>query len=283
MEEGEDPSSWLFQQGINAEHVYPQSKGAEETPMKSDMYNIYPCKENVNSSRGNCIFGEIEDTETNTWYYLDTKLSSIPANNIDLYSEKDNETCTFEPRESVKGNIARSVFYFYAIYQQTADNYDNTFFPLQKNILLEWHYADPVDDKESQRNTLIQSYQGNFNPFILDSTLARRAFFMADAVYPEGDKNCYDVMNGIAPSHHQPATTLSFSLNILNDKLIIRYNDIEPANGTVFIYDLNGKQYFQTAFLPQQNIDIKNLNCGVYFVKIITDKGTSGIRKFFVE
>ena len=34
------------------------------------------------------------------------------------------------------------------------------------STLLQWHLDDPVNDTERLRNDLIQTYQGNRNPFI---------------------------------------------------------------------------------------------------------------------
>ena len=56
-----DPSTHLYNNGMNCEHLWPQSLGAENEPMKSDMHHLRPCKENVNSSRGNKPFDEIYD------------------------------------------------------------------------------------------------------------------------------------------------------------------------------------------------------------------------------
>ncbi|MEM6316921.1 MAG: endonuclease [Bacteroidota bacterium] len=192
LESGRDPSVSAFQneRGLNAEHVYPQSKGARNEPGRSDMHNLYPSKVNVNSARGSCIFGDIDDDDTEFWFVLGEQLSQMPTSNRDEYSEKDEESCVFEPRESVKGDIARAVFYFYTIYQRQADNAAPNFFDLQKETLLAWHQKDPVDEKEIRRNELIASYQGNENPFVIDSTLARRAFFEADAMFEEGSPNC---------------------------------------------------------------------------------------------
>ena len=49
-------------QGINCEHTWPQSMGANQEPQKSDLHHLYPCKSNVNSSRGNHPYSEIIDT-----------------------------------------------------------------------------------------------------------------------------------------------------------------------------------------------------------------------------
>lgn len=186
-----DPSIHAFNLGINAEHVFPQSMGAGDEPARSDMYNIFPSRVDVNSSRSNCPYGEIVDTDTEVWYYLNQQMASIPASNIDLYTEKDNnalypllsagQQCALEPREEKKGDLARAIFYFYTIYNSTNVNgyvsYANdAFFNAMKTTLLQWHDDDPVDAVESARNNAIKSHQGNDNPFVIDSALAQRLF-----------------------------------------------------------------------------------------------------------
>ena len=156
-----DPSSHLYDNGLDCEHLWPQSMGAGQSPMKSDMHHLRPCKSNVNSSRGNKPYNEINDNETNTWFRLNMQTSSIPSSFIDEYSESGSSS--FEPREDVKGDVARSMFYFYTMYPDVAD--DN-FFNTQKEILKTWHYQDPVDSNELQRTWSIASYQDNLpNPF----------------------------------------------------------------------------------------------------------------------
>jgi endonuclease I len=184
-----DPSIHAFNLGINAEHVYPQSMGAMNEPGKSDLHNLFPAKANVNSSRSSCPFAEINNSDSETWYYLEQSMSTIPTSDIDKYSEKDNDANypllnnqgSFEPRESKKGDIARAVFYFYTIYNSINTNaytaYANDdFFNYMKTDLLQWHIQDPVDQAEIERNNEIKTYQGNDNPFILDPTLALRLF-----------------------------------------------------------------------------------------------------------
>ncbi|MTI88828.1 MAG: PKD domain-containing protein [Balneolaceae bacterium] len=169
----EDPSTDAYNKGINAEHTWPQSMGAGNEPAKSDLHHLFPTKSNVNSARNNDPLGEIDDNLTDTWYYLDQSQSTIPTSNIDLYAENYGSTA-FEPREQHKGNAARAVFYFVAIYQSEADQ---NFFDQQKDDLYQWHYADAVDAVELTRSSDIAGYQGNENPFVLDTSLVRRAFF----------------------------------------------------------------------------------------------------------
>ena len=181
---GVDPSTDLYNNGMNCEHLWPQSLGAGNAPLKSDMHHLRPCKENVNTSRGNKPYADIEDNETNTWYWLNYQYSGIPQSNIDQFSESGSNY--FEPREDVKGDIARSMFYFYTMYTSVADN---DFFEIQKATLLQWHYQDLPNATENQRTWEIANYQDNLpNPFIVDSTLIRRCYFYSPPAL-QGDIN----------------------------------------------------------------------------------------------
>lgn len=184
LDTGRDPTTDAFQKGLNTEHTWPQSMGAGSEPMKSDMHHLFPAKDNVNSARGNHPYDEIPDAQADAWYYADRSRSTPPTTGIDRWSEKDNETPRpgftgrFEPREDHKGNAARAMFYFRTMYPEAADR---AFFDAQKTVLRAWNALDPVDAREKQRTEAIARHQGNVNPFVLDSTLVRRAFFEGEA------------------------------------------------------------------------------------------------------
>lgn len=161
--------------GMNTEHAYPQSKGAATGNARSDMHHLYPTRIPVNEARGNLPFAEIPDQQTQKWFYKTFVLTSIPAVDKDLYSEAN--ASAFEPRESVKGDVARAVFYFYTMYTAEALNADPNFFQLQRATLCQWHYNDRADSAELIKTLRIAPYQENKpNPFILDCTLARRIY-----------------------------------------------------------------------------------------------------------
>ena len=70
---------------------------------------------------------------------------------------------------------ARTMFYFYTMYSDVADEY---FFAVQKDILKTWHEQDPINENEITRTWQIADYQEyKPNPFILDETLIERAYF----------------------------------------------------------------------------------------------------------
>jgi hypothetical protein len=155
--------------------------GAGDEPQKSDMHHLFPCKSNVNSSRGNDPFAEIPDEETDKWFRDDYYLTTIPDEYIDEYAEKlNNSNERFEPREDHKGNSARAMFYFNAIYNDVADQ---NFWELQKDDLLDWNYLDEVDPEELERTWGIANYQNNPNPFVLDNSLALRIWFEDQIIY----------------------------------------------------------------------------------------------------
>ena len=84
----------------------------------------------------------------------------------------------FEPRDEVKGDVARMLFYMAVRYEgydeyldlelneNILDRSDISPFHGKLSLLLEWNLLDPVDDFERQRNEVIFGYQGNRNPFI---------------------------------------------------------------------------------------------------------------------
>jgi endonuclease I len=181
LDPDEDPTQDAFSKGINTEHTWPQSKGAGEEPARSDMHALYPTREGVNSARSNHPYAEIPDSETDGWYRLSQSQSTIPSSTISEWSEKDNENPDagydgrFEPREDHKGNAARAATYFYVIYETEADIADPEFMDVQRDVLLDWHDQDAVDPLEYDRSQFIKAQQGAANPFVLDTTLVRRA------------------------------------------------------------------------------------------------------------
>ena len=81
----------------------------------------------------------------------------------------------FEPRDEVKGDVARILFYLMIRYNE-ADSYKLTTVATSVEMLLRWNEADPVDSWEMNRNNVIEGIQGNRNPFIDHPELASVLF-----------------------------------------------------------------------------------------------------------
>jgi len=144
---------------INREHVWAKSHGdfTDWMPMYSDVHNLKPADASVNVDRSNKDFdnGGVQHPEATGCYYTDS---------------------TWEPRDAVKGDIARIIFYMATRYEGGNGEIDlevvdwvNTYPNAQHgklSTLLQWNLLDPPDDFERNRNNAIYSFQHNRNPFI---------------------------------------------------------------------------------------------------------------------
>ncbi|MEN2494610.1 MAG: Extracellular ribonuclease [Hyphomicrobiaceae bacterium hypho_1] len=153
--------------GWNREHLWPQSRGTQKLPMKSDLHHVHPVDASVNRRRGNLDFGE------------DGKPEGEAPN---TFIGKRN----FEPRNEIKGDIARSLFYMDIRYEGRSGNPDlqlvKKFVTRKSNnvgnlcMLLIWHKEDPVDTIERNRHDRVARIQGNRNPFIDTPSVANQLF-----------------------------------------------------------------------------------------------------------
>ena len=125
----------------NREHVWPQSllgvsANNGEVNVASDLYNLMPANPGENSSRGNSPYSAMG--------------------------------LGYEPRDEVKGDVARALFYMMIMYDEL--NLVNTAPGVYEmgylNELLQWHLDDPVDEFEMNRLEVIYSEQNNRNPFV---------------------------------------------------------------------------------------------------------------------
>ncbi len=172
---GEDPSKFLYAdgdpQGINCEHAWPRSKGAGDGFAYSDMHHLFPTQVGVNQARGNRPYGEVQDHRADRWYRLSELRQDLPPEaTINEYCELGDGR--FEPREAIKGDVARALFYIHYIYPELVEA---NFFGTSLFTLRYWHMTDPPDTRERSRTWQIARYQdGKPNPFIVDPTLIDR-------------------------------------------------------------------------------------------------------------
>lgn len=146
----------------NREHVWAKSHGFPDQGQLAytDAHHLRPADASVNSERSNLDFDN-----------GGTPITEAPDN------AKDGDS--FEPRDQMKGDVARMLFYMDVRYEGAAtDNTpdlvlvdrvgtENGSPELGKLCTLySWHQADPVSDWERNRNHVVYEFQGNRNPFI---------------------------------------------------------------------------------------------------------------------
>lgn len=142
---------------MNVEHTWPQSLGAGQEPERSDMHHLFPTDSRTNSTRNNLPFCTV-DRDAEVTFEEGGSLRGVAVN--------DGRVC-FEPRDEHKGDAARAMFYFAAVYDEVLD-------PFQEDTLRAWHAAFPPTEEDVARNDRIETLQGSRNPFVDDPTLVAR-------------------------------------------------------------------------------------------------------------
>jgi deoxyribonuclease I len=137
---------------FNTEHTWAQTYGAKSEPEKSDLFHLRPTYEAANSARASYPFGYVIGTPT----YSDSG----------CYLGVGNKGfVVFEARDKVKGDIARSLFYF-ALKYGNISSVDMSFLEKQYEDMYQWQAKDTVDTIEMERNSRIEESQKIRNPFI---------------------------------------------------------------------------------------------------------------------
>ncbi|MFJ2172885.1 endonuclease I family protein [Streptomyces sp. NPDC087851] len=144
----------------NREHVWAKSHGdfGEATGPGTDIHHLRPEDVSVNSIRGNKDFDN-----------GGSAVSGAPGN----YTDSDS----FEPRDAVKGDVARMLLYMAVRYEgddswpdlEPNEKVNNGSSPAmgKLSVLKQWSDEDPPDTFEKRRNDVIYNqYQHNRNPFI---------------------------------------------------------------------------------------------------------------------
>lgn len=151
---GGDSEDW------NREHVWAKSHGDFGTDVGpgTDVHHLRPTDVTVNSARGNLDFDEGGEP-------------------VDEAPESSSDDDSFEPRDEVKGDVARMIMYMDVRYDgengypdlAVNDQVDNGSNPNigKISVLLRWNEMDPPSQFEQRRNDVIyDQFQHNRNPFI---------------------------------------------------------------------------------------------------------------------
>ena len=170
----------------NREHVYSKSLANPNLGTSgpgADAHNLRPCDAQRNSSRSNRKFaagsGNSGITAAGHWY----------------------------PGDEWKGDVARMMMYMHIRYgNQTPASGVGIGNPVANDsgmidLFLQWNAEDPVSDLEKQRNPVLESVQGNRNPFIDNPALATQIWGgpQAEDLFGNGNGN-NDTQAPTAPS-----------------------------------------------------------------------------------
>lgn len=136
------PAIWM------ANHFECETRDCDHPIYKhaeGDLHNLWLAVRSINSSRKNNLYGEVDG---------DRRFDYCP----DFERTYSPDPVRIEPRNVVKGNVARTLFYMSSEYK----------FDLKgmKPMLKRWNRLDPPNEHEHWRNDRIFELQGTRNKFI---------------------------------------------------------------------------------------------------------------------
>lgn len=251
----------------NREHTVPQSWFGDATPMKTDLFHVYPTDGWVNNKRGNLPLGKVSNPT-----YTSGNGSKIGPCSASGYSGT-----VFEPIDEYKGDLARTYFYMSVCYKnknlgQTSESMfeGSELKPWALQMLLQWHYNDPVSQKEIDRNNAVYAIQHNRNPFI-DCPYFAEAIWAGHCDFesclsPLESANTEIYVNQLSAS---PNPTNGI-VNITSDKTMT----------SISIFNILGEKTF---YIEQETnfaeINVEQYESGIYFVLAIFHNGSSATTK----
>ena len=236
----------------NREHVFARSLASPSLSVSvagsgTDVHNLRACDGDMNSSRSNRLFAEgigfSHITSDGNWY----------------------------PGDEWRGDVARIIMYMHLRYnnQCSANNTafsNNTYNIDMPDIFLLWNINDPVSSLEIQRNNIIQSFQGNRNPFIDNPYLATLIW---------GGSPATDTWGALSVENLNKLEVSIYPT--LVDDIIFIQNDTNKKL-SYHIYNVTGQLVSQST-KSNHEIDVSSLESGLHFLKLSNNEN-SVIYKF---
>ena len=112
--------------------------------MEADLFNLYPAVGEVNGDRSNFNYG---------------MASGVAPQYGQCPTKVDFAQRVAEPRDEVKGLVARTTFYMF-------DRYNLSMSRQQQQLLMAWDKQHPVTPWEKERDSRIAAIMGHPNPFV---------------------------------------------------------------------------------------------------------------------
>ncbi|MCA1763656.1 MAG: endonuclease [Cryomorphaceae bacterium] len=249
--------------GWNREHVWPQSRGNFGTSPGpgTDTHCLRPSNIQVNADRGSKFFANC------------VNCTPVINQGQETGNFIDEPNSSFEPRDAIKGDIARMLFYMAVRYEggsgpdlELIDNIlvEGNNPPLMGVVsdLLEWNEEDPVDDFEINRNEVVFGYQGNRNPFVDHPELAEHIWG--------------DLMGETWPFTMSTFTETPRVFNV--------YPNPTDGNITIsgkwesaWVFDVTGQQV--AAFSDGSETDLEGFSKGMYTLIILGSSGEKEVTR----
>jgi len=258
-------------QKFNREHSFPKSWFNDAAPMHNDAYHVVPADKFVNGIRGNYAYGIVGSANF-------TSLNgSKRGNNVAVGAPN---AIVFEPAAEYKGVFALIYFYIATRDQNQVPGWtgkdsegdsmldgssDKVFSQWALDMLYQWHIADPVSVKETNRNNVIFTYQGNRNPFV------DRPEYVASIWQSVLSTSQYNALSAVVV---YPNPSINQRINIQTETVL---DEIQLIN-------VNGQimQQIKNPAVNNNTYSVENISSGFYFLRL-TSENQSVVKKVIVN
>jgi endonuclease I len=256
---------------FNREHSFPKSwfGGSTSSDPGCDAFHVMPTDKKINGLRSNYCYGTVPTTN-NTIPLSYPTTCKLGVNNT---AGAPSGLIVFEPADEFKGDVARNYFYMATCYENVIASWQNIdtanganfldgtnttcYKPWALNMLYQWHLADPVSQKEIDRNNVIyynSNGQANRNPYI-DNPQWVLAVWGANLA-----TESYDYL---ATTYVYPNPAKDYKITIESP---VKIDDIQLIN-------INGQLMIEIKkpIFENNTYSLENLPQGFYFLKMISD------------
>jgi len=256
--------------GWNREHVWAKSRGDFGTSPGpgTDAHHIRPSDISVNGARENRWF------DTCSIPYVD---GAVPTGCF-----KDNVRWVWQPRDEVKGDVARMIFYMACRYEGgssepdleiidflPADNFTREPVHAKLSALMAWHKEDTVNAFERNRNEVIYGYQKNRNPFIDHPEYAEKIWGSDTIEVPTQ-------ISQINPKWFDE-NSMQIHPNPVSIRTTISFSNPDHSAYQLIIYDISGRVRRRVQNLYGESIILQrdDLPSGIYLIEL---RGTANYK-----
>lgn len=163
------------------EHIWAKSNGfnSKGNPAYSDLHHLRAADMRNNNTRSSLPFAELDNVKKEVKDFSgNTSGKTGTASGVSAY----------EPFDSYKGDVARALLYMATCYISGSPSLSLTTGTNSSgskwgflHTLLKWNLEDLPDEFEIRRNSLVQYYQGNRNPYIDHPEFACKVYNTSNA------------------------------------------------------------------------------------------------------
>lgn len=207
----------------NREHVWPKSLSNNcwnESRAGADLLHLRPTYKTTNSVRGNNKFGEVSHSSSTLKTYEGMDYGWLSGG-------------TFEPLDSVKGDVARILMYVWtAYYDEYGTSLPNITNVISYQTLLQWHMEDVPDAMEGVRNDYaITSMQKNRNPYVDHPEYGCRVF--GASAGSDLERQCLEIYDGSSSNVAPTNISIESSTNslVVGEQKALTLN-VTPSNAS---------------------------------------------------